>query len=85
VRRGTAWRFEHTSRATLQTLVQLARDALAMVGPRVRDHWLDAVSSLERERVAEITDQLPQDLSEVPSTFMHEVIAANRRRVLDDC
>lgn len=83
--RGTAWRFEHRSSQELQTLVELARDALAMVDPKVRTHWLGVVSSLDATLVTEVTDRLPPELSEVPRTFMREVIAMNRRRVLDDC
>jgi len=84
VLKGTAWRFEHDPGATPPTLVELAGQALGLVRPEVRRHWLDAVACVTDERVTQITDRIP-GMSEVVSVFVGQVVAVNRKRVLDVC
>jgi hypothetical protein len=80
--RGTAWRFEHEMGQKPPTLVALSHDALSMVTADVRDHWLRGVSGINDEQVVRITDYLAET-SEVTRTFVRQVVATNRRRVLD--
>ncbi|MEQ4305235.1 hypothetical protein ABNF97_28290 [Plantactinospora sp. B6F1] len=84
VERGTAWRFEHDPTRGCPTLVEAARLALSMVNSEVRDHWLDRVMHITSTDVGEITRRVP-GMSEVVSTFIEQVVMANRRRVLDGC
>lgn len=82
-RRGTAWRFEHTHPHPV-TLVELARQALAMVRSDVRTYWLARVDAVGVEDVVQVTGQMP-NMSHVLGTFIEKVFATNRRRVLDEC
>jgi len=84
VTKGTAWRFEHDPDTTLPTLVDLTKRAFGLVRPDVRRHWLHAVESVTDQRVTQITDRVP-GMSEVVSAFVGQVVAVNRRRLLDVC
>lgn len=83
-RRGTAWRFEHDEKPGPVTLVELAGQALHMVRPTVRSWWLTQVEAVTPEDAARINSRVPK-MSYPASTFIEQVFATNRRRVLDDC
>jgi hypothetical protein len=82
-KRGAARQFEKRSGQPRQSLVELARSALALCRAEVRDYWLDAVSSLQRGSVQLLLDSAP-GLSETTRRFTTEVIMINRGRVLND-
>jgi hypothetical protein len=84
VKGGTAWRFERDPAKPVPTLVEVARQALGMVRPQVRGHWLDRVQNLTTRDVMQVTRRV-SGLSEVVSTFVEQVVEVNRGRVLDDC
>ena len=71
-------------RAASRPLVQLAADALDLVRPEVRTHWLDRVASLSEADVSEVLHRTPE-MSEVRAAFLAEVVRINRRRLLDEC
>lgn len=81
-RRGTAWRFEHAGRPS--TLVELASEGLREVSPAVKAHWVDRVEALDVSYITDTLYRVP-GLSEVAATFGAEIVAINRRRLLDEC
>jgi hypothetical protein len=82
--KGTAWRFERHVDGTWPTLVALAAEALRMAGPSVRDHWLARLAAADPDVVAALVHRVPE-MSELSRTFISEVLAINRRRLLDEC
>jgi hypothetical protein len=83
VRGGTAWRFEHDPAKPPPSLVEVAKQALAMVRPHVRTHWLERVQNFTTQDVTRVTRRVSK-LSVVASTFVEQVVEINRGRVLDD-
>jgi hypothetical protein len=81
---GTAWRFEHASRAEVPTLVALAGVAITLAGPAVRAYWLDRLARVTSQQVSDLVDKVP-GLSDATRTFILELTAINRRRLLDEC
>lgn len=81
-RRGTAYRFEHSAKPS--TLVTFAGVALRSVSPEVRNHWLGRLDAVDRDDLACLVHRVPE-LSEPTGSFILELLAINRRRVLDEC
>jgi HipA-like C-terminal domain len=81
-RRGAARQFEHRRGERRQSLVELACSAVAQCAVGVRQHWLDAVLSVESGVVGALLDAAP-GLSDTTWQFTKEVIMINRERLLD--
>jgi hypothetical protein len=81
-RKGTAWRFEHTAKPS--SLVTLAAEGLSLASTTARRHWMAALCGITDEVVADLMARIPV-LSEVGRTFAVEVLATNRKRLLDEC
>jgi hypothetical protein len=81
--KGTAWRIEHVPGST-RTLVEVAAQALAMVRPTVRGHWLKAVAELSPDSITGCLSCAPE-LSESAVRFAERVVMVNRGRVLSEC
>jgi hypothetical protein len=81
-RRGAARQFEHRRGQHRQSLVELACSAVEQCPVWVRQHWLDAVLSVQSDVVEALLLAAP-GLSEITRLFTREVIMINRRRLLD--
>jgi hypothetical protein len=79
-RRGRASRFPDSGPVTL---VELALQALQAASPPARTHWMRQMSQVSDHACENIVKSIP-DLSEVTRTFVSEVLAVNRRRLIDD-
>ncbi|MGB7964118.1 MAG: HipA domain-containing protein, partial [Propionicimonas sp.] len=65
------------------TLVDLAGEALGMVGAKVAAHWREAVARVDTGDLKEIIASVPEDwMSGVMRTFVLELVIENRRRLL---
>jgi len=65
------------------TLVELADQALVMVGDTVASHWREAVAGVDTGGLEQILADVPGDwMSEVMRTFVLELVMENRRRLL---
>ena len=65
------------------TLVELAGQALVMVGDTVASHWREAVAGVDTGDLEQIIADIPDDwMSEVMRTFVLELVLENRRRLL---
>jgi hypothetical protein len=80
-RKGAARQFEHR-RGHRQSLVELARSAVALCPERVQRHWLDSVLSVQSDVVDLLLDAAA-GLSDATRQFTREVIMINRGRLLD--
>lgn len=66
------------------SLVDLAHDALARISPTGASCWLDRLEAVTLDDMQEVVDRVPDDLmSQVDRTFAVQVMAVNRRRILD--
>jgi hypothetical protein len=81
-RRGWARQFERQSGQPRQSLVRLARSATQLCALEVRDHWHNAVMSVQSDEVDALLEAAP-GLSQVTRRFTKEVIMINRQRLLD--
>lgn len=81
-KKGAARQFEHRRGQRRQSLVELACSAVALCSPRVQQHWLDAVLSVQSDVVRALLDAAP-GLSETTRQFTNEVIMINRGRLRD--
>jgi len=81
-RKGHARQFEHRRGQRHQTLVELARSAVALCSQPVQQHWMDAVLSVQSDVVRALLDAAP-GLSETTRQFTNEVIMINRGRLRD--
>ncbi|OBJ81114.1 hypothetical protein [Mycobacterium sp. 1245852.3] len=79
-RRGKAFRFPDSGPVTL---VDLALHALQAANPRARAYWMRQISQVSDRACEDIVRSIP-DMSEVTRRFVTEVIAVNRRRLIDD-
>lgn len=80
--RGRARCFEHRAGKTCQTLVDLAKSALALCGAETREHWRDRILSVECGSVSDVVAAAP-DLSDITRHFTVELVMVNRGRLLD--
>ncbi|MFY2861152.1 hypothetical protein ACOJVU_15660 [Mycobacterium sp. THU-M104] len=79
-RRGKATRFPDSGPVTL---VELALQALQAASPTARGHWMNQMSQVSAQACDDIVEAVP-DLSEVTRSFVAEVLAVNRRRLIDE-
>jgi hypothetical protein len=85
VMKGRASQFEHDPQAPnsqVPSLVDLARGALRLAGPRVERYWLNRLRALDRTVVETLVARV-SGLSDVTATFILEVLEANRGRLID--
>lgn len=85
--KGTARRFAHDPsrpKREIPSLVTTAGLALALAGARAREHWLQRLAAVSREEVETLVLRTP-NLSDVTASFILEVLAINRGRLLDEC
>jgi hypothetical protein len=80
---GTAWRFENTGRH-VQTLVELAVDAIELASPDARKHWLAVADWLPGYRTESLTRRLGC-MSEPERTFADRLLQTNAERIRDEC
>jgi hypothetical protein len=80
--KGTAWRFEHSSKPP--TLVTLAAQALTLASPSAQPHWLGALRGVADDTIASLLNRVP-GLSDPARTFANEVLGINRGRLFDEC
>jgi hypothetical protein len=78
--RGKAARFPESGPATL---VELARQGLELAAPAAREHWVSQISQVSDSACENIVEAVP-DMSEVTRNFVTEVLAVNRRRLIDE-
>lgn len=65
------------------TLVELAGQALVMVGDTVASHWREAVAGVDTGGLEQVIANVPEDwMSEVMRTFVLDLVTENRRRLL---
>lgn len=83
-RRGRAQRFAHDPQqpANIATLVQLAHQSIALLDPDCRLDPLDALARVDQADVEAVIE--PLRLSDPSATFVLELLAINRRRLLHD-
>jgi hypothetical protein len=84
--RGRAQRFEHNPdrpKSEIPSLVDVARDGLAIAGGRAERFWLDRLHALDRGQVESVVRRVA-GLSDVTATFILELLDINRRRLLSD-
>ncbi|MEV8606879.1 hypothetical protein AB0383_02755 [Amycolatopsis sp. NPDC051373] len=84
VKRGTAWRFEHTTPPGPVTLVGLAAEGLRMAGPATRGYWLDRLQGIDTNVLVNVVSSVP-GMSDPARTFAMEVLRLNRERLLNEC
>lgn len=81
--RGKARRFEVPSGEDgPPDLVTFAHRGLAMAHGHARDHWLSRLTSLSPGQMDEAVDRMPS-LSQAAASFCKELLAVNRRRILN--
>ncbi|CDO91199.1 hypothetical protein AWC29_01210 [Mycobacterium triplex] len=78
-RRGKASRFPDSGPLTL---VELGLHALQAASPPARAHWMRQISQVSDHACEDIVQSIP-DMSEVTRRFVTEVLAVNRRRLID--
>jgi hypothetical protein len=78
-RRGKASKFPDSGPVTL---VELALTSLQSATSRARNHWMQQLSQVSDQTCEDVVNALP-DLSEVTRRFVIEVLAVNRRRLID--
>jgi hypothetical protein len=81
-RKGSARQFEHRRGERRQSLVELACSAVELCPAWVRQHWLDAVLSVQSDVLKSLLDAAP-GLSETTRLFTREAVMINRKRLLD--
>jgi hypothetical protein len=65
------------------TLVDLASQALEMVGDKVSAHWREAAAGVDAGDMERVIGGVPEEwMSEVMRTFVLELVMENRRRLL---
>lgn|GEM_PF-4097603 len=65
------------------TLVELALQALQVASSPARGHWIRQISQVSGHACEDVVKAIP-DLSEVTRSFVTEVLAVNRRRLIHD-
>lgn len=66
-------------------LTDLAGEALGMASPEARTFWFDRLSAVSLDRVSSVIAAVPRELmSAACASFTEELLALNRRRLLDD-
>ena len=79
-RRGRSHHF-----ADRPLLSELAREALNHASPAARAFWIERLAAVRPDQVRAIIAAVPSDLmSAACASFTEELLAANRRRLLDD-
>ncbi|WP_295839681.1 hypothetical protein [uncultured Microbacterium sp.] len=79
VERGTSHHF-----AGKPKLTELAWCALHIASPSARSHWLDRLDAITADAVDFVVSQIPPAImSEVTRRFVIQMLATNRRRLLD--
>ncbi|RJQ88581.1 hypothetical protein [Amycolatopsis panacis] len=84
VKRGTAWRFEHSTPPGPVTLVALAAEGLRMAGPATRGYWMDRLHNVDTNLLVNVVSRIP-GMSDPARTFAMEVLRLNRERLLNEC
>jgi hypothetical protein len=79
-RRGKAARFPDSGPTTL---VELALQAPVAARPMARGHWMTQMSQVSAQACNDIVKAVP-DLSGATRRFVAEVLAVNRRRLIDE-
>jgi hypothetical protein len=83
-RKGYADRFERRSGQPRQTLVDIASRALHLCSEAAGQHWVQQLSYVDEDEVRGILARVPR-MSDPARRFAAEILAENRRRVLDAC
>jgi hypothetical protein len=82
--RGYADRFERAPGQSRLTLVDIAAQALRLCSRAARDHWLRKLEGIDEDKARDIVARVPR-MSDPARSFAEEILAVNRRRVLDAC
>jgi hypothetical protein len=81
--RGVAHRFEPPSGDHPPTLVEFAREALRRANPQVMAYWMTKLEEVNDAAVGELVDGV-SGMSQPVRTFTRELLALNRRRLLNE-